>query len=194
MLSPTTVPFGFPSRMREMPNADASNRASHSPLSNGPAALPFLQPDEAKAALAVLAASERILRRTGAVLACLHVCGNEGMICLWDRSWQPDPAASRCLGDPASPSAGDMTELAEALVDLEPLLLRRWPPFGRPSLLGLVTDGSGLGFSPDDPAPMQPGWLARQVEGHASFTALIPFSPTGPWQQLVAGLPKGAVQ
>jgi hypothetical protein len=65
-------------------------------------------------------------------------------------------------------------------------LIRRWPAHALPPAVGVVTDGTGVGFSSDHPSPMGPDWLALHLAGKCAATALLPFSPIGAWVRLTA--------
>ncbi|CAN5540892.1 hypothetical protein BH10PSE14_BH10PSE14_13640 [soil metagenome] len=65
-------------------------------------------------------------------------------------------------------------------------LVRRWPANALPPAIGVVTDGTGVGFSSDHPSPMWPDWLALHLTGACAATSLLPFSPIGAWARLTA--------
>lgn len=65
-------------------------------------------------------------------------------------------------------------------------LVRRWPANALPPAVGVVTDGTGVGFSPDHPSPMWPDWLTLHLTGACPTTSLLPFAPTGTWARLTA--------
>ena len=66
------------------------------------------------------------------------------------------------------------------------LLADRWPPRATPNRLGFVTDGTGVGFSSEDPIPLMPGWLARHLSGRSSLVVVQPFARDGAWNQLIS--------
>ncbi len=65
-------------------------------------------------------------------------------------------------------------------------LVRRWPANALPPAIGVVTDGTGVGFSSDHPSPMWPDWLALHLSGACAAISLLPFSPVGAWARLTA--------
>lgn len=60
----------------------------------------------------------------------------------------------------------------------------RWPAYAPPPQLGVISDGHGLGLSPQDPWPLAPDWLARQVQGQSSLTEIIAFGSRSRWSML----------
>jgi hypothetical protein len=72
-------------------------------------------------------------------------------------------------------------------------LIRRWPPNALPTAIGIVTDGSGVAFSADHPAPLSHAWLTRHLTGMYPMTTLTPFSPCGIWGRLTASATSSAI-
>lgn len=68
--------------------------------------------------------------------------------------------------------------LQEAAFELLEYLGGRWP--NPPQALGVITDGTGIAFTPDHPQPSAPGWLFRQVGGAAPLLTIVPLDPQGP--------------
>lgn len=60
----------------------------------------------------------------------------------------------------------------------------RWPDGASPAALGVVTDGIGVGFSPNYPAPCTPGWLELHGSGAASAVTILPFADMGLFGQV----------
>ncbi|MGN6374395.1 MAG: hypothetical protein ACTHMG_02455 [Sphingomonas sp.] len=63
-------------------------------------------------------------------------------------------------------------------------LTERWPAGVGPSRLGVVTDGTGVAFAPEDPWPMAAGWLDRRRRSRAGLVALQRFDVAGGWALL----------
>lgn len=102
----------------------------------------------------------------------------------WGRSLTPSEDFARLFQTPSHPCRSVVTGLERTADALFRLLVPRWPPFAPPRGLGVITDGTGVAFSPDDPCPLAPGWLARQMRGGGSLTVILPFAPHGCWAAL----------
>ena len=61
----------------------------------------------------------------------------------------------------------------------------RWPPYARPPRLGVVTDGTGVAFSPNEPWPLAPEWLFRHFGHGDGLRHILPFAANGNWAALV---------
>lgn len=57
-------------------------------------------------------------------------------------------------------------------------LAGRWP--SPPRRLGVITDGTGVAFSPARPAVAEPGWLLDHAGGLATLTTILPLDGEGP--------------
>jgi len=68
--------------------------------------------------------------------------------------------------------------LQEAAAELLDYLAGRWP--APPSGYGVITDGVGVAFAPDHPAPSASGWLLRQATAEAPLLAIVALDPMGP--------------
>ncbi|MEP9359754.1 hypothetical protein [Sphingomonas sp. KR3-1] len=77
---------------------------------------------------------------------------------------------------------GALQEAAAALLDY---LAGRWP--SPPEALGVVTDGTGVAFAPDHPAPSAEGWLMRHASGEGSLAMILDLDPMGPCGLLAGG-------
>lgn len=99
----------------------------------------------------------------------------------WGASRLPDHRLAREIAAPGYRFGAVGRALTRAADDLLLALSPRWPGSAPPRRLGVVTDGTGLGFSPDDPWPLAPGWMSRQVRDAHCLTCLLPFSPAGAW-------------
>ena len=104
-------------------------------------------------------------------------------ITLW-RNGAPDAGLSASIAKPEYPFHAVAAALEKAAEGLWQTLRPRWPASMPPRGLGVVTDGNGIGFCPDDPCPLAPGWLSRRARDRASLTCLIPFAPDGGWAAL----------
>ena len=76
---------------------------------------------------------------------------------------------------PENSAEGAMQEAAAALLDY---LAGRWPT--RPDALGVITDGTGVAFAPDHPAPSAEGWLLRHATGWGTLVMIVELDPFGP--------------
>lgn len=81
--------------------------------------------------------------------------------------------------------------LQEAATALLTYLAGRWPvpPVG----LGVITDGRGVAFAPENPTLSAPGWLARQAAGLSTLLAIVPLDPTGPCALLSGGIQQASL-
>lgn len=76
------------------------------------------------------------------------------------------------------PIGTDEGALQEAALELLDYLAGRWP--APPAGYGVITDGTGVAFAPDHPAPSASGWLLRQATGSAPLLAIVALDPLGP--------------
>lgn len=76
---------------------------------------------------------------------------------------------------PDDTEEGALQEAGTALLEY---LGGRWP--NPPAALGVITDGTGVAFTPDHPQPSAPGWLLRHAGGAAPLLAIVPLDPAGP--------------
>ena len=76
---------------------------------------------------------------------------------------------------PEDTEEGALQEAASELLDY---LAGRWP--APPSGYGVITDGTGVAFAPDHPAPSASGWLLRQATTEAPLLAIVALDSTGP--------------
>ena len=116
------------------------------------------------------------------VILCPHERDAAMPATVWNRDRLPDKELSRIIAAPAHRFRPVLGALEGAATDLFEALSPRWPPCARPHGLGVVTDGTGLGFCPDDPSPLAPGWMSRRARNGNRLTCLLPFSPQGAWQ------------
>jgi hypothetical protein len=112
--------------------------------------------------------------------------GFDARLTLWSDALEAiaDPALLPAL-EPLLPLLPSIETAAEMLAAA---VAPRWPAHARPRSFGFVTDGTGLGFSSDDPCPLDRGWIARQTAGERHFTAILPFDPQGAWTLLTLPL------
>ncbi|HVJ02216.1 MAG TPA: hypothetical protein VM662_08540 [Sphingomonas sp.] len=76
---------------------------------------------------------------------------------------------------PEDSDEGALQEAAAALLDY---LAGRWPT--PPADYGVITDGVGVAFAPNHPAPSAEGWLLRQASSASALLAILPLDPNGP--------------
>lgn len=128
-------------------------------------------------ALAVARSARPLLPRSARLI--LAVEANEGgeIELVW---WRQDfRAVARLCASPEGfcPPESDEGTLQLAANNLLAYLAGRWPI--PPRRLGIVTDGSGIAFAPDHPAPSAPGWLLRHAGGAGMLHAILPLDPAG---------------
>lgn len=107
---------------------------------------------------------------------------------LWNACYVPDPdlLPTQKASARASEALRSIESNAAALIDN---LASRWPVTHMPPALGFITDGVGIGFSPDDPCPSRPGWLLSQLSGETGLTIVLPFAGQSPWRSLQPARP-----
>lgn len=161
-------------------------RLAHSALLRAaPKATPLPLPEPE-----LLRCAEDIARIGVAALALLDasvlcICddgpGQRPIVVPFSCSFEPMPALT------SSPPGSDLdlASLQHAARALLKRLRLRWPAYATPGRLGVVTDGTGLGFAPDDPSPLASEWIARQALGRTGFTEIKPFDPRSAWSMLV---------
>lgn len=153
---------------------------------------PLPAPDLALAACAhdLVELGAWLLASNGASLMSVILCPGERdramPAALWSNHSAPDLGRSRLVAAPGYRFGSVVTAIEKAADGLWEALSPRWPASMPPRRLGVVTDGTGLGFCPDDPSPLAPGWLSRQARDRASLTCLLPFAPEGAWAALMA--------
>lgn len=76
---------------------------------------------------------------------------------------------------PEDSAEGAMQDAAMALLAY---LVGRWP--APPAQFGVITDGAGVAFAPEHPAPAGQGWLLRHASGAGTLTAILPLDKEGP--------------
>ena len=129
-----------------------------------------------------------LLASNDAALLSVILCAEERdramPVMMWHRDRTPaaDRAAAVAAGD--YPFRSVLKALEDAADGLWEALRPRWPASMPPRRLGVVTDGTGLGFCPDDPSPLAPGWLSRQARDRHCLTCLLPFAAEGAWATL----------
>jgi hypothetical protein len=65
----------------------------------------------------------------------------------------------------------------------------RWPAYAVPSVVGLVTDGTGIAVSGEHPSGLTSSWLIDQIEQRSAASIILPFDPNGVWA--LVGLASG---
>lgn len=134
------------------------------------------------AGLAMIPHAARLLTRIGAPLLTVATFRGDAAIRLIP--WSPGLTPGTAL---------DMSEAAfwpevELLVDTGSEALRqialRWPGYALPPAIGLITDGTGLAASGDDPSGLSADWLLDPIRSSSPPSILVPFAPTGIWSLL----------
>lgn len=64
-------------------------------------------------------------------------------------------------------------------------MIRRWPAYAVPPVVGIFTDGGGVAFSSEHPSPLSPDWLTCHQSGRCPTTTFLPFAPNGAWSYLI---------
>ncbi|MFZ5746656.1 MAG: hypothetical protein ACOY45_03235 [Pseudomonadota bacterium] len=113
------------------------------------------------------------------LLAVTRTEGGEILLTWWDREFRVVAQICAASDDfhPASSGEGALQRAGNALLRY---FAGRWPEGSAPANMGVITDGVGVGFAPDDPAPTAPGWLMRHATGKATLRTILPMAPTGP--------------
>jgi len=89
------------------------------------------------------------------------------------------------------PTDSDEGALQVAAAALLAYLAGRWPT--PPADYGVITDGIGVAFAPNHPAPSAEGWLLRQATGVSHLLAILPLDPNGPCALLSATRPHAVI-
>lgn len=84
------------------------------------------------------------------------------------------------------PEDSDEGALQDAASACLTYLAGRWPT--PPRRLGVITDGTGVAFSPARPAIAEPSWLIDHAGGAAQLTTILPLDEKGPCALLCAPL------
>lgn len=145
------------------------------------------RPNRTLTALAMqLAEAARPLLPEGAGLFMgIEQCAQRGFRLLWWRGRDLRPVAEITMPPGGSwPEDCAESALHDAGAALLDYLAGRWP--APPAALGVITDGAGVAFVPDHPAPSAPGWLDRVAAGVAVPTMIVPFSAVGPCALFIA--------
>jgi len=131
-----------------------------------------------------------MLAANGASLLTVTLCAEQRdaamPIVLWNAELTPDAAASRAILAPTYRFRAVAKAVETAADALFAVLRPRWPAAAPPAGLGVMTDGTGLGFCPDDPSPLAPGWVGRQLRDPARLTCLLPFGADGAWPMMTS--------
>ena len=147
------------------------------------------EPDLLRSGRAMIVPAGQLLRRIRAPLLTIATFRGDPAVRLFP--W------TRTLGP------GDALDLSEAAFwpEIEPLVeagseaLRqvalRWPGYALPPVIGLVTDGSGLAVSGENPSGLTSRWLLDQIEFAAPASIIIPFASNGLWSLLSPGMVPG---
>ncbi|MBR0550909.1 hypothetical protein [Stakelama marina] len=99
------------------------------------------------------------------------------VIALLDAQWNP-------LADSSANTCHATRLLRAALAPLLQSLSEAWPPHALSQPLGVVSDGSGIGFSPDLPCPHHENWAGHIFDGDARLIELLAFQPGSTWSLL----------
>ena len=153
-------------------------------------ALPGTDKELAGVAVEIVELGAWLLAACNAPLLCLALTpaerAEEHWLTPWDGGNDPDLGLARSLCSDSSPYRTLVTKLDKAATALFAILQERWPAYAQPPRLGVITDGTGIGFSPDDPWPLRPGWLSHQILAKTQFTPILPFDAKGSWSMLTA--------
>lgn len=97
-------------------------------------------------------------------------------VIVWDAHGQEQEELGSLIGNRSYPFRPVLRAAEKGADALLLALAPRWPGSVPSRRFGIVTDGIGLGFCPDDPDPLGAGWAARRVRDR-SLTCLLPFGP-----------------
>lgn len=139
---------------------------------------PLPRPNRRLTALATrLARCAGALMQVGNQTALIGVTAERGILRLTCWNHRMDVWAELSAGPPAFAPAssleGAVQRAGAALLDY---FAGRWPDGARPPCLGVVTDGIGVAFSPNHPAPCVPGWLELHGSGRVAAVTILPFA------------------
>lgn len=76
---------------------------------------------------------------------------------------------------------GELAVVSTILKSSLTSLARSWPPGWVPAKLGVMTDGSGIVFSPELPDPEEERWSERLISKDVCSVELLPFATGSPW-------------
>lgn len=92
------------------------------------------------------------------------------------RSWDQDLCVTDLRLDPDRRRDRDIQRTATIMLDL---LRARWPAQAQPARIGILSDGTGVALVPEDPWPLDPGWIDRRLADPRGLVALKRFAPDG---------------
>jgi hypothetical protein len=145
----------------------------------GWAAMPH--PNRRLSALAARVAqrAQPLLPQGAGLILGIETSDSELLRLIWWRARDLQQVAEiAALPEAFCPEDSEEGALQEAGADLLGYLAGRWP--NPPLHFGVITDGTGVAFSPSHPAPSAAGWLLRHAAGGESLLAIAPLDPLGP--------------
>jgi hypothetical protein len=144
--------------------------------------LPHMSPALTRCAEDIVEFAATALAREDACLLAVALTPRERKgkwaLALFDRAMTPHPIR------PTQDIQGQVPFPRTAAAGLFEELRPRWPTYASPIRLGVVSDGVGLGFFPQDPWPLAPRWLSRQIDRQSCPKEIIPFGAQSVWSLL----------
>lgn len=140
------------------------------------------EPELFRAGRAMIAPAARLLARIRAPFVTIAALRGEPSIQIfsWTDRLEPGPAL-----DMSEAAFWPETEtLFEAGSDALRAVARRWPGYALPPAIGLVSDGTGLAVSGENPSGLTARWLLDQIEFASPASIIVPFDPQGVWSLL----------
>ncbi|MBO9713525.1 hypothetical protein [Sphingomonas sp.] len=160
-------------------------RSEHATPPGG--SLPAPRPNRRLTALAKAVAERSrplLPARAGLILGIEAGPGDQIELIWWRRDFR-EAARISAFPEGFCDAETDEGALQRAGSELLAYLGWRWP--APPSRLGVVTDGTGVVFAPDHPAPSAANWLLRHAGGSGRLYAILPLNPVGTCAVLQAG-------
>lgn len=123
--------------------------------------------------------ADALLPRAGGILLALAIGADGALRMHW---WSARfGTCAEITAVPAAFAPADSPEgaLQRTAAELIGYLAGRWPANCAPATLGVITDGTGVAFSPEHPSPLDAGWLLRHCQSGAALTEILPLGENG---------------
>ena len=140
------------------------------------------EPDLLRAGRAMIVPARQLLRRIRAPLLTIATFRGDPAVRLFPWTQSLEPGAALDMREAAF--WPEMEALVEAGFEALRQVALRWPGYALPPVIGLVTDGSGLAVSGENPSGLTTRWLLDQIEFASPASIIIPFAPDGLWSLL----------
>ncbi|WP_277969547.1 hypothetical protein [Sphingomonas echinoides] len=127
-----------------------------------------------------------LLRANRAILLNTTTSTEDHARRLTTRLWMIDGTLAQAhLADRRDPLRRSLAAMQTGAKVLLGEMIRRWPAYAVPPIVGIFTDGGGVAFSSEHPSPLSPDWLTRHQSGTCPTTTFLPFAPDGAWSRLI---------